>query len=194
MNTIKKTTLIAAITVMAAFAVPSMASALTWAPVNTNKTLTSTSAANYSVVNDTNGVGFQCPSSTLGVHVRVPASSTLDITSASFTGCSLTATPCGITTPVTVTATGLPWAATANASSVVAITEHLQVTNPCYAGLTFTVDGSTKGTYFNADHKLSNVVDWPNMMTISHMGHPLGTVGNAGTTWWHETTNTLTLN
>ncbi len=193
MNTIKKTTLVVVITAMAAFAVPSMASAAVWNPgsPNFNKTLTSTSAAKYAVVNDTSGIGFQCSSSTLGVHVRSPASSTLDITSASFTGCSLTATVCSLSTPVTVTATGLPWAATTSFSNVT-FTEHLQVTNPCYPGYTFTLDGPAKGMYFNTTHTLSAVPDYPNMK-ISLMGTPVGIVGNADTAWWHETTNTLNL-
>jgi hypothetical protein len=194
MKTIKKTTLIATVAAMAAFAVPSMASALTWAPLNTNKTLTSTNV-NYAVPNDSNGVGFQCSSSTLGVHVRGPASSTLDITSASFTGCSLTATACFVTGPITVTATGLPWAATVNSSSVVSYTHHLQVTNnPCWPGTTFTVNGPSHGWFFKTDHKLSNLPDYPNMK-IFYMAQPWGNVsGGPDPTWWHETTNTLTLN
>ncbi len=197
MKTIKKTTLIAAITAMAAIAVPSMASALTWAPLNANKTLTSVGASPYRLASDTIGAGFQCSSSTLGVHVRTPASSTLDITSASLTGCSLTQSTCGVTGPVTVTATGLPWTATWTPTyGYVSITQHLQVTNnPCWPGYTFTVDGPTNGTYFNTDHKLSAVPAYPTPgMNVYLMGTQVGTVGNNNITWFHETTNTLTLN
>jgi hypothetical protein len=192
MNTIKKTTLIAVITAMAAIAVPSLASAATWAPINTNKTLTSTSSAVYQTIDPgSNQYGFTCSSSTLGVHVRTPASSTLDITSATFTGCVTNgAVYCG---NATVTATGLPWAATTTGSNVT-FTEHLRVTEACIPGTTLTVDGPVSSIYNNATHTLS-ATPAPGMY-LNYMGTPIGAIagGPSRTATWHETTNTLTLN
>ena len=197
MNTIKKTTLIAAITAMAAFAVPSMASAATWAPLNANKTLTSTNSAIYQIYDPgANQFGFTCSNSTLGVHVRTPASSTLDITSASFTNCVTNGVmTCGV---ATVTATGLPWAATTSGSTVT-FTEHLQVTEGCVPGTTFTVDGPASGSYSNATHSLTaqpTTGTYPVGMYLYLGGTPVGTIagGSSRSTTWHETTNTLTLN
>ncbi len=195
MKSIKKTTLIAAITAMAAFAVPAMASAAVWGPVNTNKTLGSAGSATYSVQGPNNQYSFACSSSSLGVHVRTPASSTADITSASFTGCTSTSTPgCGA---VTVTATGLPWAATWGASPVgVTFTQHLLVTEACLSGATLNVDGNAFGSYSNATHTLtagpvSGLLTGG--MTMTYMGSSVGPIGGGFTTPWHDATNTLTL-
>jgi hypothetical protein len=187
MNTIKKTTLIAVITTMAAIAVPSMASAAGWAPLNTNKTLTSTGA----VVYDNQFLAVTCSNSTLGVHVRLPASSTLDITSASFTNCTATqygGSSCG---GASVTATGLPWAATSSGAPNVTFTEHLEVIAACYSPQRFNIDGPVTGTYTNATHTLSVHPTSPMALTVA--GAPWGPINNLYTHSWHETTNTLTL-
>ena len=197
MNTIKKTTLIAVITAMAAFAVPSMASAATWKPLNTNKTLTSTSSSRYIAQTTPDYFSFECSSSTLGVHVRTPASSTLDITSASWTGCvNKGDVPCN-GSPITVTATGLPWAATTAAGTNVTFTEHLQVsyTGPCGTGVV-TVDGPVTGSYNNSTHVLSAATVsglTPAGMRMYYMGTYFAPIAGGSTTTWHETTNTLNL-
>jgi hypothetical protein len=191
MKTIKKTTLIAAITAMAAIAVPSMASAQVWTPLNTNKTLTSTAPVRFVITSSQySQMSFTCASSTLGVHVRGPASSTLDITSASYTNC--TSIVCGSTVNATVTPTGLPWAANAPGSNIVYFAERLHVVYSCAPGSTFTVDGGTEsGTYNSTTHTLS----------VNQVG-PMA-LGLGGVTWaffsggiyhdYHETTNTLNL-
>ncbi len=186
MNTIKKTTLIAVITTMAAIAVPSMASAAGWAPLNTNKTLTSTGP----VVYQNQFLAVTCANSTLGAHVRVPASSTLDITSASFTNCTATSYGPSYCGPAAVTATGLPWAATSSGAPNVTFTEHLQVIVTCYTD-TFNIDGPVTGTYTNATHTLS--VHPTSSMALTVSGSPLGPISSSYTHSWHETTNTLTL-
>jgi hypothetical protein len=190
MKTIKKTTLIAAITAMAAIAVPSMASAAGWAPLNANKTLTSSypSIAQYMVSPPQDQWSFQCSNSTLGVHVRNPASTTLDITSATFTNCvTVGSLYCG---PATVTATGLPWTATKTGSSVT-FTEHLLVDEQCLHGQLLTVDGPATGSYNNTTHTLS--AHAATGMNLNYMGSPVGPIGNIPTTTWHETTDTLTV-
>ncbi len=189
MKTIKKTTLIAAITAMAAIAVPSMASAATWKPINTNKTLTSTSSVQY-ITNGSPDNSFTCSNATLGVHVRTPASATLDVTSASFTGCVDTGnTACGT---VTVTATGLPWTATDGGTPTnLAVTEHLQTTyhSPCVGPLT--IDGPTVGAFDNTTHTLHARPDYLAMGQY-YMGIFLGSVGGADATF-KDATNTLVI-
>jgi hypothetical protein len=109
----KSILLLTAIAALAAMAMPAMASATTkWGPLNTNGTLTS---SDLSVYNSSMSVGWYCTSSTLGYHVRTPASSTLDVTSASFSNCSGTQGWSGCT--ITLTATGLPWTATATSTT-----------------------------------------------------------------------------
>ncbi len=189
MKTIKKTTLIAAVTAMAAFAVPAMASAAVWGPVNTNKTLTSTTSVLYDALGAPS-YSFAC-SNSLGVHVRTPASSTLDINTASFTGCVGTGYPyC----PVTVTATGLPWTATVsgtNVSTNVSIVEHLQVTygGACSGQTGITVDGPIVGGFTNSTHTF---LGGPSGMFLNYMGSPAASI-SGGLRSWKDATNTLTL-
>jgi hypothetical protein len=186
MNTIKKTTLIAVITAMAAIAVPSMASAATWKPINTNKTLTATNLDYIGKLQP--DYSFKCSNVSLGAHVRTPASSTLDITSASFTGCTSYFAPwCGA---VTVTATGLPWTVTTSGSNV-SMTEHLQVFYPCQGGFTLNLDGPVTGSYNNTTHTATTVTTHP--MQWTYMGTWADYVSENTTHAFHETTNTLVL-
>ncbi len=185
MNTIKKTTLIAVITTMAAIAVPSMASAAIWLPVNTNKTLTSTAPVVYA----NNFFAVTCTNSTLGV--RAKGGLGLDVTSASFTNCTSTSggSQCG---PATITATGLPWAVTSSGAPNVTFTEHLQVTVYCFPPVNaFTIDGPVTGTYTNATHTLS--VHPTSTMGLFSMGHQVDSIITTNYLTYHETTNTLTL-
>jgi hypothetical protein len=190
MNTIKKTTLIAVITAMAAIAVPSMASAAVWGPINANKTLTSTTSSQYVTRASPNFYSFTCTSSTLGVHVRSPASSTLDINSASFTGCSGTGVwPC-YGQPVTVTATGLPWAVTTSGSNLT-FPEHLQVTFAGACGpLTVGVNGTMTGSYSNATHTLT--AQTPGTAPLMWMDM-VGELYGGYATSWKDATNQLNL-
>jgi hypothetical protein len=190
MNTIKKTTLIAVITAMAAFAVPSMASAAAWVRGpngNPNKTLTRTSPVVYA----SNYLSVSCADSTLGAFTFNP-SPTLSITSASFTNCTAyfsSGQPCGA---ATVTATGLPWAAVSSGAPNVTMTEHLQVTLLCTLGSpTYNIDGPVTGTYTNATHTLSVHPTSPMALTFS--GTWLANILTGSTHAWHETTDTLTL-
>ena len=189
MKIIKKTTLIAAVAAMAAFAVPSMASAAGWAPLNTNKTLTATSSVRFYVSGQYHGLSFTCSNSTLGVHVRTPASATLDITSASYTGCIADQSP---TCTATVTPTGLPWTAPSTFAPNLSFAERLQVTYSCVGPYTYTVDGGIEsGTYNNTTHTLSTQVQ--GYMALSLMGTNWGYLSGGIYHTYHETTNTLTL-
>jgi hypothetical protein len=191
MNTIKKTTLIAVITAMAAIAVPSLASANVWAPPTVLKTLTSTSSLMYRTLDPTDQFSFNCSSSTLGVRGRNPASSTLDIHSASFTGCT------GVRTcsnyPVTITPTGLPWAVTTSGTNL-SYTVHLQVAySPGCGPITLNVDGTMTGSYNNTTHTLTATTPNSPRLVLSYMGNTWDWFYGGVTTSWHETTNTLTL-
>ncbi len=186
MKTIKKTTLIAAITAMAAFAVPSMASAAVWGPINTNQSL-DTSSANYNAIPGTLPYGFVCAQH-LGVHVRTPASSSIDVTSASFSSCIGTggATAC----PATATPTGLPWTATALSSTSVNLPVHLQATfTGACTGITVNVDGLINGTWSASTHTL--VFSNASGLTETFMGSTLGTLTFSGSL--RNPTQTLTL-
>ncbi len=189
MNTIKKTTLIAVITTMAAIAVPSMASAAVWLPVNTNKTLTAT----FPVVYATNTFTVNCANSTLGV--RAKGGLGLDVTSASFTNCTASSggSPCGpATVTATVNATTLYWPVTSSGAPNVTFTEHLTVVPAlCWPGSTFNIDGPVTGTYNNPTHTLSVHPTSPMILSLS--GTPVEYIFTYNSHTYHETTNTLTL-
>ncbi len=189
MKTIKKTTLIAAITAMAAFAVPAMASASVWGPLNTNQSLDST---NSSYASSSLGLGWTCTGQHLATHVRTPASSTLDITAASWSGCvaSLSGAGCG----VTMTPTGLPWTATGLTSTAASTPWHAQVTytGSCgsQSGLTFNIDGTLNGVWTASTHTVTLNAS-SGSLTVSFSGSPVGTATMTGS--WRNPTQTLTL-
>jgi hypothetical protein len=178
-----------AITALGAFAVPSMASAAVWGPLNTNQLLASSNAAFTSSL----GVGWTCYNQQLNTHVRTPASSTLDVISTGWGLCVGTGGAAGCT--VFFSATGLPWAATATSSSVVATPWHVQVTygsgSGCaLAGTTFNVDGTLNGTWTPATHSLAFSAS-SGTLTATYMGSPVATITVTGT--WTNAANALTL-
>jgi hypothetical protein len=116
--------LFAGIMALTAFAVPAMASAANWGVPNTNHTLTS-SAIVLTSGTPTPGA-LQCTSAQYGVHVRTPASSTLDITSATLSGCTGTSGAWASCNWV-LTAAGLPWTATAASTSSVTVNANFTV-------------------------------------------------------------------
>jgi hypothetical protein len=154
-SALKSAMLFASITALAAFAMPAMASAVVWGPVNTNGSLTSTSiSANVPSLS----TGFSCTGSSLGIHVRTPASSTLDVTSASFTGCTGTGPLSGCA--IAMTATGLPWTAVAAATTNVKVNVtnvNATPTGSClWSGVPFTVSGTlTSGVWAAATHTVA---------------------------------------
>ena len=156
MKTIKKTTLIAAVTAMAALAVPVMASAAVWGPLNSNQSLDTNPLINPGVSYTGSGPGwpFHCSSQHLGVHVRTPASSVLDVTSASWTGCVGDGLAAGC--PLTVAPTGLPWAATAVASTTISFSMHAQLNwGGACSSVVFNLDGSVGATWTPSTHTLT---------------------------------------
>ncbi len=185
MKSIKKVAVLsAACAALAAFAAPSMASAAVWGPVNTNQLLASSNAAFTSSA----GVGWTCLNQQLNTHVRTPASSTLDITSSGFGLCVGTGAAAGCT--MSFISTGLPWAATATSSTVVATAWHLQVSFPSCGLGPYNVDGTINGTWSPSAHSLTfNAAS--GSLTATYMGSPVATVNVAGT--WTNAANTLTL-
>lgn len=183
MKNIKKIAVLsAAIGAMAAFAVPSMASAAVWGPLNTNQTLTAT-ATQYSV--SSQGFIWTC-SVQLGVHVRTPASSTLDITSASWPACVGSGGVSGC--PVSMVPTGLPWTAVATSSTSVNVTMRARVTFGGACGLPpADLQGTLVGQWSAGSHTLTftNATG----LTMSYMGTFIGNALVSG----GNTSPTLTL-
>jgi hypothetical protein len=111
----KSVLLFSAVMMLAAFVMPSMASAVAWSPVGSEHTLDS-STLQFSVAAVAGG--SSCGVSQFTVDVR--SSSTLTITNATFTNCTGTGTN-GSGCSSTAKATKLPWTATATSTSTVQI-------------------------------------------------------------------------
>jgi hypothetical protein len=104
----KKFALLASLAALVAFAAPATASAVVWGPAGTTSALDSPGAVSkvYFTMSATN-ITWSCSGHHLGLSVRKPASSTLDVTSATYSGCAGEGVIVNCT--VTQTATSLPW-------------------------------------------------------------------------------------
>lgn len=187
----KSILLLTAITALAAMTMPAMASAAAkWGPVNTNGTFLNSVIVNvpgYST-------GFDCLA-TLGYHVRTPASSLLDVTSASFTGC-YAGSGLFANCTITMTATGLPWTLNGTTPSNIPISisasGSFSGTGCGVAGFTFTLSSSPPaawGSWDAATHTVGNISGRPVTFTISLLGSPPATLTAA----FRNPTQTLTL-
>jgi hypothetical protein len=109
--------LFAAAMALCAFAMPSMASASSWGVVGSEHTLDS---SNFGFASDALGSSSDCARTQFTLDVVSTA--VVEITSASFAGCTFTAPPTffGLCT-MTETATNLPWTATAVTTSNIQI-------------------------------------------------------------------------
>jgi hypothetical protein len=107
--------LFASMMALAAIAMPAAASAVVWGPVNTTTALDGQLKVTYTNQN----WWFTC-NTHLGVKTRTPASSTLDVNSATFSSCAGggIASGCGFT----LTAASLPWTMNAVSLSGVGLT------------------------------------------------------------------------
>jgi hypothetical protein len=185
MKNIKKIAVLsAAIGAMAAFAMPSMASAAVWGPLNTNQTLTGSQA----VYTTTDRVwDWQCDLQ-LGTHVRTPASSTLDVTSASWSRCQGRGNfPC---TGISMAPVGLPWTAVATSSTTAKFTMHGLVTmGGLCGGETADVQGTVTGTWNPTTHKFG--FSYVYGFVMSHMGAFIGNMTFLSE--WTNVAQTLTL-
>jgi hypothetical protein len=187
----KSILLLTAIAALAALTMPAMASAATWGPVNTNGTLLGTVDVN---VPGYSGY-FNCLS-TLGYHVRTPASSLLDVTSASFTNCYAGGgwfDQCNMT----MTATGLPWTLNGTHSYNIPISISASGSfsgggNCILSGATFTLSSSPPnawGAWDAATHTVGNISNRPVTFTIIGVGSPPSYL----TATFRNPTQTLTL-
>jgi hypothetical protein len=151
--------LFAAAMALCAF-VPSMASAASWGVVGSEHTLDAASATSpLGFRNDANGVTSDCQRAQFTTNVASAAAA--EITSASFTGCTLTgpAALIGLCT-ATSTATNLPWTATAVTTSNiqihgididVSLENHPGGTGCAVAGLQLRVTGTLTNARWNGN-------------------------------------------
>ena len=99
-----------------AFAMPSTASASSWGTVGSHHTLSST---NLGFSNEVILAQSMCNSASFTA--RVTSAANLEITTATFAGCTLISAAFGATCTTTWTATNLPWTATAVTTSNIQI-------------------------------------------------------------------------
>jgi hypothetical protein len=185
----KSILLLTAIAALAAMTMPAMASAATWGPVNTNGTFLNA----VTVTIPGYSTAIYCLS-TLGYHVRTPASSLLDVTSASFTGCT---TGGGLFSgcAVTMTATGLPWTLNGtlpgNIPIPISASGSFSGTSCAVNGLTYTLASKpsyTVGSWVAATHTV-DVQNHPITFTLQGGGSPPSYLTAA----FRNPTQTLTL-
>ncbi len=133
----KSALLFTSMVALAAFAMPAAASAVVWGPVNTTGALDGPVSTQSAAL----GLGFTCTQH-LAIHTRTPASSTMDITGATYSACTgqSSVASCAIT-PV---ATGLPWTASALSTSNVALNGFN--VNVTFSGATCPISGSLPWT------------------------------------------------
>ena len=112
----KTVLLFAAAMAVCAFATPSMASASSWGTVGTHHTLTST---NLGFLYDAILGSSMCTSSSSTA--RVVSAATMEIDSASFTGCTFVSVGLQTTCTMTWVGTSFPWTATAVSTSNIQI-------------------------------------------------------------------------
>lgn len=148
-KTIKKTLTLAVVAgALAALAIPSMASAANWAAPLANQNLNPTSSLSLTV-SDPGGIyALACTGGGLGVRVRTPASSTLDITTAAGYTCTGASSWSGCT--VTMTPNGLPWTASGASTTNVTLnsvnyTALFSGVSCVFKGGTFVLQGSLTG-------------------------------------------------
>jgi hypothetical protein len=93
--------------------------------------------------------------------------------------------------PVTVTATGLPWAVPTSGTNL-SFAEHLQVNYGACGGITLNVDGTVTGSYNNTTHTFTAQTTSPRL-TLSYMGSTWDWIQAGATTTWKDATNQLNL-
>jgi len=150
-KTMKKSlVLAAAIAALTAIAVPSMASAANWGPLNTYHTLSSPSSITFTIVTGGSAVGISCSSGPrFSGQVRTPASPLMDLTSTSTLSCTGTGVLAGCN--VALGLNGLPlWNVDGTSTTNVKINSFnidgtITGALSCGGGGTFTVTGQLAG-------------------------------------------------
>jgi len=149
-NTMKKSlVLAAAVAALSAIAVPSMASAANWGPLNTYHTLTSPSSITFNIQGTSPAVAISCSSGPrFTAQVRTPASPLMDMTSTSTLSCTGTGGVfAGCNVPMALN--GLPlWNAdgTSGTSNVKINSVNIDVTfSSCAMNGAWTISGTLAG-------------------------------------------------
>jgi hypothetical protein len=168
---VAKAALVAAsVAALMAFAVPAMASAATWGPLGASKVL---EAKEPEVIIKSGGGpgGFRCLSSQLKVHVRGPASATLDVTGFTLEGCVGWGIWVGVWS--VNTAELLPW--TINASSPTAASLNVgRVLMSTNGGPMHFQGTQAGGTWNNAQHTLTFAAGSASGMFLTeYSGYPV---------------------
>jgi hypothetical protein len=155
----KSLLLFAAITALAAFAVP-MASAANWSPLNSYQITTSPTAITIDVPTPPYTQGLSCSSGpTLATHVRTPGATLMDVLAGlnfSCVGTGLFAT----CTTADLIPTGMPWTVDGTSTTNVKINS-LSINGTltggaCGAGAPFTLSGTlVGGQWSNTTHSLA---------------------------------------
>ena len=154
----KSVLLFAAAMALCAFAMPSIASASSWGPVGTEHRLD----GNFGFLSDALATSSMCSRAQLTGDVASAAA--LEITSASFTGCTISGPFFGTCT-MTWTSTNLPWTATAVTTSNIQIhgididvvfDNHPDSSACSVVGFPFRITGTLTGARWtgNATHEM----------------------------------------
>jgi hypothetical protein len=152
----KSLLLFAIVAALTAFAVPSMASAVNWSPLNSYQITTSPTTLTVNVPGL--GDGLSCSSGPiLATHVRTPASSLMDVLASLDFSCTGTGwwTNCN----VAMAPTGFPW--TVDGASLTNVTINSLSINGTLSGScgsygTFNLNGSLAGGHWSqATHSLA---------------------------------------
>jgi hypothetical protein len=149
MNTMKKSlVLAAAIAALSAIAIPSMATAANWGPLNTIHTLTSPSSITFNIPGLAPSYAITCSSGpTFTSQVRTPASPLMDLT-------STTSLPCIVGTngnTVTLDMVGLPlWNADGTSGTNNVKINSVNIQGKYTGGINFTISGTLAGGVWNS--------------------------------------------
>jgi hypothetical protein len=176
----KSVLLFAAAMAVCAFAMPSMASAVNWSPVNSEHTLDSANTGFAS-----NAITSVCSVSQFTSNVNA-SGSLLTITSALFRGCTATGPlPVGVCTATSVP-TGLPWTATPSTTDIqihninidVRFENHPGSTACGISGATTSLTGTLSlGRFFNNTHTV-HLTSAPGLTSQSPQLGDAAAVGN----------------
>jgi hypothetical protein len=190
----KSVLLFAAAMAVCAFTMPSMTSAATWSPVNSEHTFDSANFGFFTAL-----LTSECSVSQFTGTVNASGSA-LEITSALFRGCTATGpAPIGVCTATSI-ATGLPWTATAPTATNIQIhgvnivwrfENHPGSTACGINGATTTLTGTlTGGRFFNNTHTLH----FPNAPGMTSESATLGDSQAFATGTLRDTQQTLVVN
>jgi hypothetical protein len=183
----KATFVVALLAALAACVVPASASALTWGPAGTNRSLDSASVLN--TIGAPLNMSWTC-SQHLGLKPRAPVSNTADVTAVTFSKCAPTHGTGIMGCTVAETATSLPWTIQGLTTTNVILNVgniNVRVSGPClYAG-EFKMAGSiVRGVWSAPKHSLT-------YSAAGTLSTPFSTSGVETTAEFEDPEHSLTL-